>query len=137
VTGTSHYEPVFLDRFPDEMAAGELYISPRFSLAGHLCPCGCQQEVTVKLSPARYQVTFDGTISLYPSIAATALFCNSHYFITRGEVDWHSQLDENQRARAKDRDQRAVEQLRAAERPGIWGKLRRFISVYVRRDRST
>ena len=132
----SHYDPVFVNQFPNEMVAGKLYISPNFSLAGHLCPCGCQQEVTVKLSPARYKVTFDGTISLYPSIAATALSCNSHYFITRGKVDWHSQLDEDQRIRVKAQDQRAVEQLRAAERPGIWARLRRFISAKARKDLS-
>ena len=37
--------------------------------------------------PARYRVIYDGEVSLKPSVAATGLPCNSHCFITPGEVD--------------------------------------------------
>ena len=79
-----------------------------------ICPCGCGREVVTKLSPARYRVIFDGEVSLKPSVAVTGLPCNSHYFITRGEVDWQRELDPGRAARVQALDQRAVEAQRAS-----------------------
>ena len=83
---TERFVAEFVESFPTPLARGILYISTTYSTAGHLCPCGCAAEVVTKLSPARYRIAFDGAISLSPSVAATGLRCNSHYFITRGEV---------------------------------------------------
>ncbi|WP_353651386.1 DUF6527 family protein [Nakamurella sp. A5-74] len=105
------------------LAPGFLYISSRFSTAGHICPCGCGREVVTKLSPARYKVIFDGEISLLPSVAATGLPCNSHYFIARGEVDWHAQLDPRQAARARTADRRAVKEERDVAPAGWFARL--------------
>ncbi|MFL0181936.1 MULTISPECIES: DUF6527 family protein [unclassified Mycobacterium] len=91
------------------MEPGILYVSPNYSTAGHLCPCGCRHQVVTKLSPARWRITFDGEVSLWPSVAATGLPCNSHYFITRGEVDWRQNLSPVQAQRARHADQHAVE----------------------------
>lgn len=128
MSSTEHYEAAFVESFPTPMKSGVLYVSTAYSTAGHLCPCGCGGEVVTKLSPARYKVTFDGEISLSPSVAATGLSCNSHYFITRGEVDWHRKLDAGQAARVRTVDRRAVEEHRAAARPGrlarIWRAIR-------------
>jgi hypothetical protein len=110
------------------MDPGIIYISATYSTAGHICPCGCGREVVTKLSPARWRVIFDGEVSLQPSIAAIGLPCNSHYFITRGEVDWHQKLDTVQAARAQGADRRAIEDHRApAAAPSIswWRRLRR------------
>lgn len=85
---TERYTPEFVESFPTPMEPGVLYISTMYSTAGHLCPCGCGHEVVTKLSPARYHVVLDGEVLLRPSVAATALPCKSHYFITRGQVDW-------------------------------------------------
>jgi hypothetical protein len=123
-----HYKAAFVESFPTPMEPGILYVSTAFSTAGHICPCGCGREVVTKLSPARYKVTFDGEISLSPSVAATGLPCNSHYFITRGEVDWHGQLNTRQADRARGADRRAVEQQRAAARPGRFKRLWRAVS---------
>lgn len=98
-----------VESFPTPMEPGVLYVSLTYSTAGHICPCGCGREVVTKLSPARYRIIFDGEVSLKPSVAATGLPCNSHYFITRGEVDWHAKLDREQMARAQAADRRAVE----------------------------
>lgn len=133
MTPTEHYEAAFVESFPTPMESGTLYVSTAYSTAGHICPCGCGREVVTKLSPARYKVIFDGSISLSPSVAATGLPCNSHYFITRGEVDWHRKLDSNQAARVQAADRRAVEHRRAAEQPG-WFK-RFWRSVRGRRSR--
>lgn len=110
----NRYVAQFVESFPTPMEPGVLYISTPYSTAGHICPCGCGREVVTKLSPARYQVIFDGQVSLKPSVAATGLPCNSHYFITRGEVDWHGKLSTGGAARVQAADRRAVEIYRSS-----------------------
>ena len=70
--------------------------------------------MVTKLSPARWRVIFDGEVPLSPSIAATGLPCNAHYFITRGQVDWHRELNAEQAAQAREADQQAVRDYRVA-----------------------
>jgi hypothetical protein len=128
VSRTDHYTLEVVDTFPTPLEPGRLYVSPKFSTAGHICPCGCGGEVVTKLSPARYRVAFDGEVSLEPSVATTGLPCNSHYFITRGEVDWHRQLNASQTERARAADRRAVEESRTAAQPSCamraWRRVR-------------
>lgn len=123
---TEHYALECVESFPTPMEPGVLYVSLPYSTAGHICPCGCGREVVTKLSPARYKIIFDGEVSLRPSVAATGLPCNSHYFITRGEVDWHAHLDSAQKSRAQASDRRAVEARRTPAhqaRPKWWSRL--------------
>lgn len=110
------------------MESGFLYVSLRYSTAGHMCPCGCGREVVTKLSPARYKITFDGEVSLKPSVAATGLPCNSHYFITRGRVEWHRKLNTTQAAKAQAADATALQAHRSPTvkpRARWWERLRR------------
>jgi len=116
------YTAQFVESFPTPMDSGVLYVSSNYCTAGHICPCGCGREVVTKLTPARWQITFDGEVSLWPSVAATALPCNSHSFITRGEVDWRRNLTASQAVRAREADRRAVEKHRATDD----GSARRF-----------
>jgi hypothetical protein len=126
---THHFTAQFVQSFPTPMEPGVLYISTAYSTAGHICPCGCRREVVTKLSPARWRVIFDGEVSLKPSVAATGLPCNSHYFITGGYVDWHPELNRVQAARAQSADRRAIEERRApalpAPRRRWWTRFRR------------
>lgn len=128
MTATDRYVPQFAASFPTPLEPGVLYISTDYSTAGHICPCGCGREVITKLAPARYRIIFDGEISLQPSVAATGLPCNSHYFITRGGVDWHRKLDEAQTSRAQIADRFAVEAHRVPvvqPRTSWWHRLRK------------
>jgi hypothetical protein len=113
VSRVERYTAEFVDSFPTPMKPGVLYVSTTYSTAGHICPCGCGREVVTKLSRARWKVIFDGEVSLRPSVAATGLPCNSHYFITRGGVDWHRNLDADEQAEARAADRQAVESRRA------------------------
>lgn len=127
MTDTDRYTAQFVESFPNQMEQGVLYVSTMYSTAGHICPCGCGREVVTKLSPARWQLIFDGEVSLTPSVAVTGLPCNSHSFITRGRVDWHRKLDEGQAARAQAADCRALEEVgRRILEPtvGWWARLR-------------
>jgi hypothetical protein len=109
------YTAEFAESFPTRLEPGILYVSLLYSTAAHICPCGCGSEVVTKLSPARYRFIYDGEASLQPSIASTGLSCNSHYFITRGEVTWSLPLTLAQAAQARAADQRALESGRASE----------------------
>lgn len=126
-----HYTVAFVDSFPTPMETSVLYVSTMYSTAGHICPCGCGREVVTKLSPARYRVIYDGEVSLKPSVASTGLPCNSHYFITRGRVDWHRKLDAVQTARAQAADLRAMDEHRRAgptRRLARWARVLRRLS---------
>lgn len=86
-TVNMHFE--FVERVPKKMEEHVLYISLSFNMAMHLCPCGCCKEVATKISPARWKLIYDGeTVSLKPSVRNTGLPCQSHYFITRNQVEW-------------------------------------------------
>jgi hypothetical protein len=89
VKGVNFLRPLFVDTFPPVMDSGVLYVSIPYSTCGHLCACGCGEEVVTPLSPAQWALTFDGeAVSLMPSIGNWGLPCRSHYWICRGTVRW-------------------------------------------------
>ena len=122
------YTAEFVDSFPTPFEPGIIYVSAKYSTAGHLCPCGCEREVVTKLSPARWRLIFDGEVSLQPSIATAGMPCNSHYFITRGTVEWQHPLSATDVAQAGENDRRALDAHRAAAQHGwparLWRHLR-------------
>lgn len=101
--------PVFTETFPPTMDAGVLYISIPYRTCGHLCCCGCGQEVVTPLSPAQWSLTYNGeNVSLTPSIGNWSFPCRSHYWIRDGRIRWSrryspSEIDQNQ-----DRDRRLL-----------------------------
>lgn len=79
----------FVEFIPDELENGVLYISGEYSVAVHMCFCGCNNEVVTPLSPTGWQLFYDGKrVSLYPSIGNWSLPCRSHYWITNNKVVW-------------------------------------------------
>lgn len=79
----------FVDYVPAVLAEGVLYVSLRFATVVHLCPCGCGNKVVTPLSPADWQLLFDGeAVSLTPSIGNWSLPCQSHYWIKLDRVRW-------------------------------------------------
>lgn len=127
MTGPQHYSGAFVDSFPTPMEPGVLYVSTRYSTAGDSCACGCGNEVVTKLSPAKWRITYDGQISLSPSVGAIALPCNFHYFITRGKVDWHRRLSADEAVRALDSDRQSVEKHRTDTRQNWIKRLWRYL----------
>ena len=81
-------QPRFVEVIPDVIEPGLLYVSMRFRTASHLCPTGCGEEVVTPLDRDEWILTFDGTVTLRPSIGNPGLPCQSHYWITRNEVVW-------------------------------------------------
>jgi hypothetical protein len=115
--------PAFVTSFPETLEPGLLYVSDRFATAAHLCACGCQRKVVTPLSRAQWVLTFDGTVSLWPSVGNWALPCESHYVIERGTIRWAEGFSDDRVRRNRDADARAIEQARRAERPSRWRRL--------------
>lgn len=79
----------FVKLMPRELAEGLLYVSMVYATTVHLCACGCRNKVVLPLSPAEWQLAFDGdTISLSPSIGNWGFPCRSHYWIRNNQVRW-------------------------------------------------
>lgn len=79
----------FVESFPDRLESGKLYVSIEFATVAHSCACGCGHQVITPLSPAEWQLTFDGeSISLRPSIGNWSFDCQSHYWIEKNRVRW-------------------------------------------------
>jgi hypothetical protein len=122
----SQIAPEFVTSFPGELEPGRLYVSVQFSTAAHLCACGCGGEVVTPLSPEQWVLTFDGTVSLKPSIGNWALPCQSHYVIDHGTVRWARSFTRDEIQRNRDSDHQLMDTAHAAP-DSWWGRLRRRI----------
>jgi len=111
----SRFEPVFIEQFPEQLQAGRLYVSISYNTTAHLCACGCGNEVIAPLSPAQWKLTYDGRdITLFPSIGSWNIPCQSHYWISNGEVRWAGSLTPGRIAAARSRDIEGVQKLAVA-----------------------
>jgi hypothetical protein len=74
VTRSAHLRPQFVAFIPDRLEASVLYISRRYSIASHLCCCGCGLEVVTPLNPAKWHlIEHRGAVSLSPFPAAPTI----------------------------------------------------------------
>ena len=81
--------PTFVDKVPQELEEGVLYVSLRYRTVTHLCACGCGVEVNTPLHPTGWAITYDGvTASLWPSVGNWGEKCGSHYLIEKNDVRW-------------------------------------------------
>ena len=98
----------FVEFIPEDLQEQSLYISIPYCTAVHRCFCGCGREVVTPLSPAGWQLIFDGkTVSLYPSIGSWSLPCQSHYFLTKNKVVWAAKWSEKRIAKGRERERAA------------------------------
>lgn len=81
-------QPEFVEFIPIDLENGKLYISMKYCTTVHLCACGCGERVVTPLQPHGWRLTFDGTVTLRPSIGNFEYSCKSHYFITNNEIQW-------------------------------------------------
>jgi len=75
---------------PPVLEPGVLYVSEEFDSAVHLCACGCGLKVSTPLGPTDWSVqeTTEGP-SLTPSVGNWQIPCQSHYWISRGNIEWY------------------------------------------------
>lgn len=85
----AHVTHEFVEKIPEVIEEGKIYVSIPFTTAIHKCFCGCGNEVVTPLTPTDWELSFDGeTISLDPSIGNWNFPCQSHYWITHDSVRW-------------------------------------------------
>ena len=86
----------FVEYIPKELQPDTVYVSMENETVVHSCFCGCGGRVVTPLSPAAWELTFNGdAISLYPSIGNWNLECQSHYWIRGGRVVWSEKWSGN------------------------------------------
>ncbi|WP_063774112.1 DUF6527 family protein [Streptacidiphilus rugosus] len=120
--------PQFVDTFPPVMDTGVLYVSIPYSTCGHLCACGCGEEVVTPLNPAQWALTYDGeTVSLMPSIGNWGLRCRSHYWITQGKVLWSRRYTAHEIDVNRERDRKVLQQQLGESRYGRLDRLYRRV----------
>ena len=92
---TEEFLPIDVEVIPDTLKSGLLYISEKFGISCHLCPCGCGQAVYLPFpekeingKTRHWNMTYNlGKVTFRPSIGNT-FECRSHYYITNNKVEW-------------------------------------------------
>jgi hypothetical protein len=99
-------EPEFVEFIPPELTEGKLYVSMTYATTVHLCACGCGNKVVLPLSPADWQMFFNGeAVSLTPSVGNWEFPCRSHYVITGNSIRWAATWTQEQIEAGRRRDQ--------------------------------
>jgi hypothetical protein len=125
-----------VEYIPKELQPGILYVAEEFDAAVHLCACGCGSKVSTPLGPTEwsFQETA-GEPSLRPSIGNWQRPCQSHYFITRGNVIWCAQWSTEQIAagrQAEEARRRVYYEALESKRGGILRRIWRWIKKLLR-----
>lgn len=128
--------PTFSQYIPADLDEGILYISLDYATAVHLCACGCSSKVVTPFGPADWQLVFDGTVSLRPSIGNGQLPCRSHYYIRQDRILWVREMTASATKAASERDQAALRNLHAqhAARPVWWRRCLAWVRKILSRS---
>jgi hypothetical protein len=110
---------------PKELESNTLYVSGEFDIAMHLCACNCGTVVKTPLGPTEWSVreTSNGP-TLRPSVGNWQE-CQSHYFITDGEIEWCEKWSEAEIAAGRRNEEE--------RREAYYGALDQKRSLWVRR----
>lgn len=101
--------PEFVEFIPSSLDYGKLYISMTYSTTVHLCACGCGNKVVLPLSPAEWQLFYDGDgLDISPSVGNGEFPCRSHYWIRGNEIRWSTPLTKKQIAASRRKDATAL-----------------------------
>ena len=119
---------------PQHLDLGVLYVAEQFGAAAHLCPCGCGTKVRTPLGPTEWALeeTAAGP-SLSPSVGNWQHPCQSHYWITGGEVVWAKQWTPEEIAAGQRREEQRREAYFAArQRPAtMFERLRKLLVKFL------
>lgn len=86
---TDRLRAEFVEKMPDTLEDGVIYISQKYRVALHNCCCGCGEEVSTPLGPTEYSLRVDGdAVTVTPSIGNHDFACRSHYLIRGGSIVW-------------------------------------------------
>lgn len=122
-------EPVFVEYVPMDLDGGILYVSMEYATASHQCACGCGVRIVTPLGPADWILTFDGQVTLSPSVGNGQFPCGSHYLIRKNRVVWCKPMTRSAAlaTHTLDTAQRAQTYGDVAPRAGVLRKLSRWL----------
>lgn len=83
--------PIYCKHIPAEIKSGVLYISKEFSVAIHLCACGCGGQTVTPLTTDEWLLSeANGKVTLRPSIGnfMGEKPYHAHYYITDNKIEW-------------------------------------------------
>jgi hypothetical protein len=122
------FELEFVEFIPRELAAGVLYISMEYATASHLCACGCGARAVTPLGAADWLLTYNGRVSLSPSIGNGQNGCGSHYLVRENRVVWCRPMSRDEARRVHQRDTAQRDQsYNPAPRLALWTRLRNWL----------
>lgn len=102
------FTPEFVEYIPRHLQDGVLYVSISYCTAVHKCACGCGNKVATPISPADWQILFDGDgVSLFPSVGNWGFPCKAHYWIRSNGVFSAEAWSPDQIARGRARESRS------------------------------
>lgn len=105
---TNVFAPEFVEYIPSQLDDGVLYVSIPYCTAVHKCACGCGNKAVTPISPADWQILYDGeALSLFPSVGNWGFPCKAHYWIRSNQVTWAKAWTPEQIARGRARESRA------------------------------
>lgn len=81
------YTPEFVEYISDKLEAGIIYVSLKYSVAIHLCACGCGEKTVTPIGSSGWSFSYNGEVTLHPSISNYQT-CKAHYWIENGTVRW-------------------------------------------------
>lgn len=91
----------FVRRVPAELEEGVLYVCLDCDVVVHKCACGCGEKVVLPLSPEHWKLSYDGEVTLSPSIGNYQYDCKSHYYIRDGKIVWVESFNETPKVKKK------------------------------------
>lgn len=83
--------PIYCEQIPADLESGTLYISKEYSVAIHLCACGCGGQTVTPLGASEWTLSeTNDKVTLRPSIGN---FMgenphHAHYYITDNKIEW-------------------------------------------------
>lgn len=83
--------PVYVELMPEQLESGKLYISKKYSVARHLCACGCGGDTVTPLGAGEWSLNEkDGKVTLRPSIGnfSGESPYHAHYYISDNKIEW-------------------------------------------------
>lgn len=119
----------FVDKIPDSLEEGKLYVSISYATAVHRCFCGCGNEVVTPFGPTDWKLIYDGeTVSLSPSIGNWGFPCMSHYWIRNNGVQvarrWNQGEIEDLRKFEKNQKKDHFEKKAELNKKKVWNKIK-------------
>ncbi len=126
---------MFAEFVPTDLDDGLLYVSMQYATASHRCACGCGVRVVTPLGPADWLLTFDGRVTLSPSVGNGQYECGSHYLIRKNRVVWRRPMTQSAALATHkiDNAQRA-QTYGGAPRAGALPQLGRWVRRILRRS---